>query len=81
MFVCAVGIDGVKPSSPFFSNMAVSQAMVQICCDVVMAPPAAAQMDLATIGLLAKGTGGQIYYYPAFQSGKKNRSEGLWPPL
>ncbi|EZG57885.1 trunk domain protein [Gregarina niphandrodes] len=59
-------VDGVKPSSPFFSSLAAQLAQLQIAVDTFVAPALPVPMDVATIGQLARNTGGQVYYYPSF---------------
>lgn len=55
-----------NPEDPFFKKMAAECSRVQICVDVFSLSPS--YTDLASLSTLCKYTGGQIYYYPGFQS-------------
>eukprot|EP01053_Blabericola_migrator_P003593 Blabericola_migrator_1__3592@NODE_206_length_11426_cov_120_443789_g177_i0_p2_GENE_NODE_206_length_11426_cov_120_443789_g177_i0NODE_206_length_11426_cov_120_443789_g177_i0_p2_ORF_typecomplete_len935_score166_79Sec23_trunk/PF04811_15/1_1e39Sec23_BS/PF08033_12/1_1e04Sec23_BS/PF08033_12/6_3e16zfSec23_Sec24/PF04810_15/3_5e14Sec23_helical/PF04815_15/1_7e09Gelsolin/PF00626_22/7_8e03Gelsolin/PF00626_22/0_012CDC24_OB3/PF17244_2/0_087MRNIP/PF15749_5/2_2e03MRNIP/PF15749_5/0_21_NODE_206_length_11426_cov_120 len=59
--------DGLRQSSSYFSSFASSLAYCQILVDVVAAPAAPISLDLATIAGLARGTGGDLLYYPGYR--------------
>ncbi|OWM81350.1 hypothetical protein CDL15_Pgr007388 [Punica granatum] len=54
------------PEDPFYKQMAADLTKYQIGANVYAFSDR--YTDIASIGTLAKYTGGQIYYYPAFQS-------------
>ncbi|XP_057997740.1 protein transport protein SEC24 A-like [Hevea brasiliensis] len=64
------------PEDPFYKQMAADFTKYQIGVNVYAFSDK--YTDLASIGTLAKYTGGQVYYYPSFQSanhGEKLRHE------
>ncbi|KAM7274132.1 hypothetical protein ACFE04_028796 [Oxalis oulophora] len=61
---------------PFYKQMAADFTKYQIAVDVFAFSDK--YIDIASLGTLAKYTGGQVYYYPGFQSaihGQKLKSE------
>lgn len=60
-------IDGLRPSSTYFTTLTNTMAHSQISIDLLAAPPSFHSLDLASLSELAKGSGGQFYYYPAFR--------------
>ncbi|KAL9670796.1 hypothetical protein QQ045_008354 [Rhodiola kirilowii] len=64
------------PEDPFYKQMAADFTKYQIAVDVFAFSEK--YIDIASLGTLAKYTGGQVYYYPSFQSpvhGEKLRHE------
>ncbi|CAK7325614.1 unnamed protein product [Dovyalis caffra] len=64
------------PEDPFYKNMAAECTKYQIGVNVYAFSEK--YTDIASLGALAKYSGGQIYYYPSFQSathGEKLRHE------
>ncbi|KAH8479775.1 hypothetical protein H0E87_016805, partial [Populus deltoides] len=64
------------PEDPFYKNMAAECTKYQIGVNVYAFSDK--YTDIASLGALAKYSGGQIYYYPSFQSathGEKLRHE------
>ncbi|KAL5735789.1 hypothetical protein ACOSQ2_030577 [Xanthoceras sorbifolium] len=64
------------PEDPFYKQMAADLTKFQIGVNVYAFSDK--YTDIASIGTLAKYTGGQVYYYPSFQStihGEKLRHE------
>ncbi|KAJ6727109.1 SEC24-RELATED PROTEIN [Salix purpurea] len=64
------------PEDPFYKNMAAECTKYQIGVNVYAFGDK--YIDIASLGALAKYSGGQIYYYPSFQSashGEKLRHE------
>eukprot|EP01055_Gregarina_sp_Pseudo9_P003809 Gregarina_sp_Pseudo_9__3808@NODE_395_length_2934_cov_45_855268_g372_i0_p1_GENE_NODE_395_length_2934_cov_45_855268_g372_i0NODE_395_length_2934_cov_45_855268_g372_i0_p1_ORF_typecomplete_len926_score195_38Sec23_trunk/PF04811_15/1_9e42Sec23_BS/PF08033_12/1_8e14zfSec23_Sec24/PF04810_15/4_4e13Sec23_helical/PF04815_15/2_7e10Gelsolin/PF00626_22/1_8e04Gelsolin/PF00626_22/0_022Vps36NZFN/PF16988_5/0_12FYTT/PF07078_11/1_8e04FYTT/PF07078_11/0_083MRNIP/PF15749_5/55MRNIP/PF15749_5/1_5AAA_23/PF13476_6/7_7_NODE_ len=59
--------DGLRQSSSYFTTFASNLAHAQVCVDVVAAPAAPISLDLATIAGLARGTGGDVLYYPGYK--------------
>ncbi|GMI65450.1 ENDOPLASMIC RETICULUM MORPHOLOGY 2 [Hibiscus trionum] len=55
------------PEDPFYKQMAADLTKFQIGVNVYAFSDK--YTDIATLGTLAKYTGGQLYYYPNFQSG------------
>ncbi|KAF3628095.1 Protein transport protein-like [Capsicum annuum] len=54
------------PEDPFYKQMAADFTKYQIAVNVYAFSDK--YTDIATIGTLAKYTGGQVYYYPSFQA-------------
>ena len=54
----------LQPDTDFYKNLAIECSKQQVCVDLWNC--AAAYSDLATVGQLAKHTGGSVYHYPAF---------------
>jgi len=63
----------LQPDTDFYKTLAVDCSKQQLCVDVWSCNSAYA--DLATIGQLAKHTGGSVYYYPSFSD--MNQGEKL----
>ncbi|KAI4366186.1 hypothetical protein MLD38_022096 [Melastoma candidum] len=64
------------PEDPFYKQMAADLTKFQIAVNVYAFSDK--YTDIASLGTLAKYTGGQVYYYPSFQSatqGEKLRHE------
>ncbi|KAL9402553.1 hypothetical protein Peur_006402 [Populus x canadensis] len=64
------------PEDPFYKNMAAECTKYQIGVNVYAFSDK--YIDIASLGALAKYSGGQVYYYPSFQSashGEKLRHE------
>ncbi|KAG2695881.1 hypothetical protein I3843_07G033700 [Carya illinoinensis] len=64
------------PEDPFYKQMAAELTKYQISVNVYALSDK--YTDIASLGTLAKYTGGQVYYYPSFQSaihGEKLRNE------
>ncbi|KAF5454231.1 hypothetical protein F2P56_023911 [Juglans regia] len=64
------------PEDPFYKQMAAELTKYQIAVNVYALSDK--YTDIASLGTLAKYTGGQVYYYPSFQSaihGEKLRNE------
>ncbi|KAI9389475.1 hypothetical protein POPTR_008G049700v4 [Populus trichocarpa] len=64
------------PEDPFYKNMAAECTKYQIGVNVYAFSDK--YIDIASLGALAKYSGGQVYYYPSFQSashGEKLRRE------
>ncbi|XP_011021713.1 PREDICTED: protein transport protein Sec24-like At3g07100 [Populus euphratica] len=64
------------PEDPFYKNMAAECTKYQIGVNVYAFSDK--YIDIASLGALAKYSGGQVYYYPSFQSashGEKLRYE------
>ncbi|XWS09704.1 hypothetical protein CRYUN_Cryun39dG0012100 [Craigia yunnanensis] len=55
------------PEDPFYKQMAADLTKYQIGVNVYAFSDK--YTDIASLGTLAKYTGGQVYYYPSFQSG------------
>ncbi|XVF77273.1 hypothetical protein PTKIN_Ptkin14bG0030000 [Pterospermum kingtungense] len=55
------------PEDPFYKQMAADLTKYQIGVNVYAFSEK--YTDIASLGTLAKYTGGQVYYYPSFQSG------------
>jgi len=60
--------DALQPS--WYETRAIEFSRLQIGVELFVAPTGAAYVDLATLALLPKITGGQLYYYPAFSRPK-----------
>ena len=62
----------LQPQESGYSKLAITAAEYQVCIDLFLATTGL--VDLATIGVLSKTTGGQSFYYsnfaPALDSGK-----------
>ncbi|KAG9160306.1 hypothetical protein Leryth_024249 [Lithospermum erythrorhizon] len=55
-----------SPEDPFYKQMAADFTKYQIAVNVYAFSDK--YIDIATLGTLAKYTGGQVYYYPSFQA-------------
>ncbi|KAM0932236.1 putative Zinc finger, Sec23/Sec24-type, sec23/Sec24, trunk domain, sec23/Sec24, helical [Dioscorea sansibarensis] len=67
------------PEEPFYKQMAAEFTRNQIAVDIYAFSDK--YSDIASLGSLAKYTGGQVYYYPSFQAtihGQKLRYELAW---
>ena len=57
----------LRPDSSLYRQMAVEMSRHQICCDLYLCPPHPGHyLDVATVSQLAKFTGGDVFYAPAF---------------
>ncbi len=59
----------LKSQSTFYKIQATEASRVQICFDLFLCP-GNVSMDIATIGTLARYSGGKTFFYPGFNAGK-----------
>ena len=64
------------PADPFFKKISAECSRQQICVDVFAS--ASPYADLASLAVLPRYTGGQVYHYPAFrvERGRTQAEEG-----
>lgn len=65
----------LEPGLPFYSDLATALVEKQISVDVFLG--GAQYTDVATLSGLAQHSGGQLFYYPAFQAGSPS-AEALY---
>lgn len=65
----------LQPANNFYKSLATECSRNQVCVDLFLAP--AGYIDMATLGCVARFTGGKICYQPNFSSGSIEMVEKL----